>query len=107
MWSDVLWGLDAGEEVGVWRPGSQEPEAVGGVLVAPAGTSDEYPSRMGGSSVSLDLYFPSTYGASLLGCEVEVGGRRYAVVGDPAPYPAGLVPGPWDRVVSVVDRGGR
>lgn len=77
------------------------PERVDGVLwmqrsssrIADAG-------RPNGTVDEIRLHFPKAYDASLAGCEVEVAGRRYAVVGDPIGYMPELTPGPFNRPVT-------
>lgn len=80
-------------------------EDVAGVLVAPGSASDMAATRPEGDRASATFHFPRSYAdgcASLAGAAVLWGGRRWRVVGDPAPYPAGLCPGPWSMPVQGV-----
>lgn len=105
--------LIQGEEVTVVRPtferdslgettyGPPERTVVEGVVVAPGPTADLDASRPEGVTVAFTLCFPKTYAEPLRGCSVEVRGRSCRVVGDPAPYTPGNVPGPWNYTVEV------
>lgn len=53
------------------------------------------------ANATATLYFPKTFTADLVGCEVEVRGRTYAVIGDPMAYKADATPGDWNLVVHV------
>lgn len=76
-------------------------ETVGNVLAAPAATSAQgEEGRPDGTVAALALAFPRTYAESLRGCEVELDGRRYAVVGDPIACDA--CPTPWNRTAEAV-----
>ena len=107
------------QEVTVWHPvapegrdahGNRRPpaypkeasELVSGVVVAPGDTTDmALEGHPDGVEVALTLYFPAGYRTSVRGCRVTCGGELYDVVGDPRPYPAGLVPDANDLVVRV------
>ena len=102
-----------GETVAVLRPSDGRPDAFGaptrawgreevaGVLVDAPTTSDLGEGRPDGDRAGLTLHFPSSYAASLRGCRVECRGATWEVEGDPQPYEAALVPGPWDRAARV------
>jgi len=80
-------------------------EKVKNVLVAPGSTSDMAAARPNGDRAQVTFHFPASYAdscGSLAGASVLWGGRRWRVVGDPAPYPAGLCPGPWSMPVQGV-----
>ena len=46
--------------------------------------------------------FPKTYSKPLRGCRVRIGGRVYAIRGDPTRYRPDLTPGPYDRAAEAV-----
>ncbi|RGL12345.1 hypothetical protein [Collinsella tanakaei] len=74
-------------------------ETVAGVLPQPGGTSDLGAERPNGRKVDMTFHWPRGHARSLAGCIVEFDGRRYRVIGDPAPYIDGNTPGPFDRTV--------
>ena len=55
--------------------------------------------RPNGRKVDMTFHWPRGHARSLAGCIVEFDGRRYRVIGDPAPYIDGNTPGPFDRTV--------
>ena len=94
----MMRGLLRGQSVKVVRFIDGEPDAMGApsttekveevqnVLVCPGATSDSPTStRPDADRVAYTLAFPKPYDADLRGAEVEVHGRRYAVIGDPQP----------------------
>lgn len=91
----------ARDELGEPVPGEPAVEVVGNVVVSPGATADLEASRPDGASVAYTLGFPKTFSKPLRGCEVEVRGERLRVVGDPRPYTAANVPGPWNYTAEV------
>lgn len=87
-------------------PGEPERETVDGVLPQPSGTSDADASRPSGTSTDVTFHWPRGYGRSLRGCVVLWAGRRFRVVGDPAPYVGANCPGSWDMTVEAVEADG-
>lgn len=80
-----------------------EREQVENVLIAPGrDTQDMDEKRQNGDKVWLTLHFPKTYTDGLRGCQIEVYGQVYDVVGDPQPYMQSNTPGQWNRPVEVV-----
>ena len=77
-----------------------EPEEVAGVLFAPGDASSMPADRPEGAAADATFHFPKAYSAlrdrPMRGCRIEYGGRTWRVIGDPVPYPAALVPGPWN-----------
>lgn len=71
------------------------------VVVAPGSTSELDASRPNGVRVSLTLHLPKTWERPLKGATVELRGRTYRVIGDPQPYTAANVPGPYNMPVEV------
>lgn len=106
-------GLIAGETVAVRTPSVTYDEhmeevvtwdeaTVSNVVVTPGATSDVLDStRPDGTRVAFTLGFPKTFAASLRGCHVLVRGIECAVIGDPQPYTASNVPGPWNYTAEV------
>jgi hypothetical protein len=87
--------------------GSPDRELVQGVLVAPGPRSDLLATdRPDGTVVRFTLHFPKSYGGDLGDSQVEVRGKPYKVVGDPAPYTMSDTPGNWHMPVEVVDVNG-
>lgn len=85
------------EEVTTW-----EDRAVENVVVHPGATSDVLEgTRPDGTRVAFTLAFPKTFAVPLRGCRVVVRGVECAVVGDPQPYAASNVPGPWNLTAEV------
>lgn len=85
------------EEVVTWQEAT-----VQNVVVTPGATSDVLdPARPDGTRVAFTLGFPKSFTAPLRGCRVTVRGIECAVIGDPQPYTAGSVPGPWDCTAEV------
>lgn len=89
---------DHGDERTEWVPDG-EPEC----LVKPSSTSDERETdRPHGVMDAVRVSFPKTYSKPLRGCRVRIGGRVYAIRGDPTRYRPDLVPGPYDRAAEAV-----
>ncbi len=86
-------GLDA-YGAPTWR---EVTEVVDGCLVEPSRTSDLEASRPNGDTSAITVHFPKSYPANLREASVVCMGRRYRVVGDPAPYMPSNTPGPWNR----------
>lgn len=81
-------------------PGGTESECVERVLPQPGGTEFLSASRPEGARVDMTFHFPKGYaGPSLKGAVILRGGRRYAVIGDPQPFPAANCPTPWSMAV--------
>ena len=77
-----------------------DPVEVAGVLPYPSGTGDLGEERPDGVTVANPSIRPAvSEEITTESALVDYGGRTYRVVGDPQPYPAGSVPGPWDRTV--------
>jgi len=79
---------------------------VSGVLIAPGASSDMEASRPEGAVVALTLHFPKSWGgASLRGCDIEIGNGpwagTYRVIGDPKPYDERNTPTRWNFPVEV------
>jgi len=71
---------------------------VGNVLWHEASTEDiDESNRMFGVTCDLSLDFPKAYTDSLEGAVVEVGGKAYRILGDPAGYMPENTPTPWNR----------
>lgn len=86
---------------------TESSKCVDDVLIAPGPRADVIESnRPSGVDVVYTLYFPKSFKGSLRGCEVEVYGESFHVVGDPRPFPDHLVPGSRNRVVEVEKRAG-
>ena len=106
-------GLIAGETVTVRTPTigydehmevveSWSARPVENVVVTPGTTSDVLDStRPDGTRVAFTLGFPKTFTAPLRGCHVLVRGIECAVIGDPQPYAAENMPGPWNYTCEV------
>ena len=85
------------EEVVTWQEAT-----VANVVVTPGTTSDVLDStRPDGTRVAFTLGFPKTFTAPLRGCRCVVRGIECAVIGDPQPYAAENVPGPWNYTCEV------
>ena len=85
------------EEVETW-----EETTVPNVVVTPGSTSNVVESaRPDGTRVEFTLGFPKSFTAPLRGCRVLVRGIECAVIGDPQPYTAANVPGPWSYTAEV------
>lgn len=107
-------GLLPGEPVEILRPvrardahGDETVEWVAdgapSCLVKPSSTSDEIETdRPHGVKETVRVSFPKTYSKPLRGCRVRIGGRVYAIRGDPTRYRPDLVPGPYDRAAEAV-----
>lgn len=78
---------------------STSTETVAGVLPQPGACADLDASRPEGARVDMTFHFPKGRAGGLKGATVSYGGRSYRVVGDPRPYAAPNVPGPWDTPV--------
>lgn len=76
------------------------PVTVDDVLVAPGSTVGLGTDRPDGMESKLVMHFPASFTASLRGCEVDALGARWAVVGDPLPFPKS--PTRWNRPVEAV-----
>lgn len=75
---------------------------VSNVLVGPGPRSDlEVGERPDGVKVIYNLHFPKTFTGSLRGCDVQVRGEWFQVIGDPKPYTAENTPGDWNMPVEV------
>lgn len=87
---------------------SLDPVAIDDVLVAPDDAADDIEDgRPHGLESAISLYLPSSDGYPCMrGGAVEVGGELYDIVGDPVPWPAGLVPTGRNLVVRAVRRDG-
>ena len=72
------------------------------MLVAPETAGEIGYLRPDGETSDLTLHFPRAYGQDLRGALVTVRGLDYRVVGAPAPYTEGNVPGRWTMPVQVV-----
>jgi hypothetical protein len=71
---------------------------VGNVLWHEASTEDiDESNRMFGVTCDLSLDFPKAYTGSLEGAVVEVRGKSYRILGDPAGYMPENTPTPWNR----------
>lgn len=57
------------------------------------------PTRPNGIDVGITVHLPKTYTQSVRGCEFEIMGARWSVIGDPVGYMEHLTPGPWNRPV--------
>lgn len=103
--------LDFGETVTVIRRGAasrdamghrvdaaEERETVENVVVAPPDTAV---LTQLDKDATATLHFPKGYAGSLRGCEIEVRGVRYAVIGDPMAYNEDATPGEWNMPVHV------
>lgn len=84
------------------EPAYREPERVDGVLVVPETVGETGYLRPDGETCDYTLHFPRGYGKDLRGALVTVRGREFRVVGSPAPYTEGNVPGRWTMPVQVV-----
>ena len=84
------------------EPAYREPERVDGVLVVPETVGETGYLRPDGETCDYTLHFPRGYGQDLRGALVTVRGMDYRVVGAPAPYTEGNVPGRWTMPVQVV-----
>lgn len=75
---------------------------VADVLVAPADCAAAIEEGSPyGAIASFTLYVPKGADVAWRGALVEIGGEDFAVVGDPRPYPEGLVPTGRNLVVTV------
>lgn len=74
---------------------------VAACLVAPGSCADLDAGRPNGARVAMTLHFPKTWERPLKGATVELRGRKYRVIGDPQPYTAANVPGPYNMPVEV------
>lgn len=80
---------------------TEEAETVSDVLVAPQSSADaDDATRPNGDVDAIRLHFPKSYAKPLAGCDIEVGGLRYRVQGDPRGYLPHLTPGRWNRPVT-------
>lgn len=70
-------------------------------VVTPGATADLDADRPEGVSVAFTVHLPKTYRDPVRGCEVELRGERFRVVGDPKPYTPASTPGPWNYPVEV------
>lgn len=84
------------------EPTYGEPETVANVLVVPSTLDESAYLRPDGVSVDYTLHFPRGYAQDLRGALVTVRGKEYRVVGAPAPYTEGNVPGAWTMPVQAV-----
>ena len=76
--------------------------AVTNVLVGPGPRTDlDIGVRPEGVKVVYNLHFPKTFDLPLRGCDVNVRGQWFQVVGDPRPYTAANTPGDWNLPVEV------
>lgn len=84
-----------------------EEEAVEDVLYARSADSDNVEgARTSGTLTKVTFYFPKAFTRPLRGCHVVLGGRRFAVVGDPLPYIEENTPGKWNYTVEAVEADG-
>lgn len=68
------------------RVESTERETVSDVLICPGATADSAANaRPDADRVAYTLAFPKDYGKTLRNCRVAIGGREFAVIGDPQP----------------------
>lgn len=68
------------------RVESTERERVDNVLVCPGTTADSAANaRPDADRVAYTLAFPKGYDKTLRNCRVVIGGREFAVIGDPQP----------------------
>ena len=75
---------------------------VDNVLVQPGACADIIESnRPNGSSIRYTLHFPKTFYEDLEGCQVEVRGNWYDVVGKPDHYTLENTPTQWWLTVEV------
>ncbi len=81
----TTWEAETVENV-LWSQGGSDGLGDG---TRPLGTDDE-----------VTVHFPKSYAAGVANCEIEVGGIRYAVVGDPMGHMESLTPGAWNRPVT-------
>lgn len=84
------------------EPTYSEPERVDDVLVAPQTMGEIGYLRPDGETCDYTLHFPRGYGQDLRGALVTVRGKDYRVIGAPAPYTEGNVPGRWTMPVQAV-----
>lgn len=97
----VIRPVDERDELGEPIGDGETREEVPNVVVAPGATADLDASRPEGVSVAYTLGFPKTYEGDLRGCEVEVGGERFRVVGDPKRLTPENTPGAWNYTAEV------
>lgn len=79
----------------------EQSQVVEDVLVYPSSTADLGAERPEGATVDYTLYWPKTFTGELKGAQVEIGGERFKVVGDPRPIPHNC-PTRWNRTSEVV-----
>ena len=107
----MIRGLLRGQSVKVVRHILGEPDALGipssteqeevvqNVLVCPGVTSESPTSmRPDADRVAYTLAFPKGYDKQLREADVEFGGRRYSVIGDPRPCRENCPTAWWLRV---------
>ena len=97
----VIRQVDKRDELGEPIGEGETCEEVSNVVVAPGATADLDASRPDGVSVAYTLGFPKTFTGDLRGCDVEVRGTRYRVIGDPQRNTAENTPGPWNYTAEV------
>ncbi len=87
------------------RVESTERETVQNVLVCPGATADNAANaRPDADRVAYTLAFPKGYDKPLRNCRAAIGGREFAVIGDPQPCRENCPTQWWMKVeVSLVD----
>ena len=81
------------------RVESTERETVDGVAVCPGATADSAANaRQDADRVAYTLAFPKGYDKPLRNCRVVIGGREFAVMGDPQPCRENCPTRWWMRV---------